>query len=71
MRKSKFDTFIVHCPKTKRIIKIQWDCAINGLSQWWHFDGDKCWRVKDNKYLGKIPKLFTILYRLPEGFDWV
>ncbi len=69
MRKSKFDMFIVYCPKKKRIIRISWDYAVDGLQRWWHSDGSKTWHIEDNKYISKIPELFILLYRLPEGWD--
>jgi hypothetical protein len=67
MRKSKYDTFIAYDEKKNQLIQMQWDTSYNGVSNWFHYDGKKCYYVRENGYLAKFQKQFKVIDRIPEG----
>lgn len=67
MSKSKYDLFIFYDKQENRIIEMCWDTSVNGVSEWWHYDGTQTWRKIGNGYISKAAKKWSLLERVPEG----
>lgn len=68
MRKSKFDWFIFYDPKRDRIIELQWDFAVNGVPEWYVYDGNECQMHTGHGMIQRFRKRYVLLDRLPEGY---
>lgn len=66
MRKSKFDKFILYSENENKIILMHWDTSCNGIADWWHFDGERCWWETGNGYLKKALNKYKVIDRSPE-----
>lgn len=66
MRKTKYDLFVLYEPSKNELIEMLWDTAIDGVSQWRHYSANGIWVIKDNKYLSKALKKYTVIDRVPE-----
>ena len=67
MRKSKFDLFIMYDAKCDRVLEVCWDVAVNGVANWFHFDGEQAWHTTGNAYISQALKEFVLLDRIPES----
>lgn len=45
------------------MVWIKADCIWDGVQEWWHYDGEKCWWAK-GKF--QVPKHYVEIDRLPE-----
>jgi hypothetical protein len=62
--KSKFDLFVFE-DKGKRFV-MMWDCALDGVDQWFHSDGKQCWRKTGRKYRSVALRKWKLVDRIPE-----